>query len=74
MEAVDYVVVFDEETPIDLIKAIGPDVLVKGTDWAGDVVGQEWVETHGGRVALMKLKEGRSTTQTIEKILGTSDE
>ena len=74
LEVVDYVVIFDEETPINLIKAISPDILIKGTDWVGNVVGQEWVEAHGGRVALMKLKEGRSTTGTIEKILGTNNE
>ena len=69
LEPVDYVVIFDDPTPIELIKSISPDVLVKGSDWIGAVVGQEWVESHGGKVVLMPLVEGRSTTGIINKVI-----
>jgi len=69
LEAVDYVVIFDEPDPGELIRSISPDVLVKGSDWRGAVVGQDWVESHGGRVALMPLMEGHSTTNIIQQVL-----
>jgi D-beta-D-heptose 7-phosphate kinase/D-beta-D-heptose 1-phosphate adenosyltransferase len=66
---VDGVVVFDQETPHDLIAAIQPDVLVKGADWAEDaIVGRDIVEARGGRVVRVPLEAGRSTTAIIEKI------
>ncbi len=68
LECVDYVVLFDEPTPLALIEAIRPDVLVKGADWKGAVVGQEAVEAAGGRVALAELRPGRSTTKVINRI------
>lgn len=68
LEMVDYVTIFDESAPGALIEAITPDVLIKGSDWQGNVVGQEWVESHGGRVALMPLKTGHSTTNIIERV------
>ena len=68
LEMVDYVVPFDEDTPLNLIEAITPDVLIKGEDWAGNVVGSEHVESHGGRVFLVPLVEGRSTTGIVERI------
>ncbi len=69
METVDYIVVFDEPTPIDLIEKVKPDVLVKGADWAEKgVVGTEFVESYGGKVALAPLVEGKSSTGTIEKM------
>ena len=65
LEAVDYVVVFDEDTPYDLIKAIKPHVLVKGGDYEGkDVVGQDIA----GELKLVQFVDGKSTTRTIEKI------
>ena len=66
---VDAVVLFDEDTPLDLIEAIRPDVLTKGADYGRkeNVVGWEIVERHGGEVALIDLVEGRSTTSLIEK-------
>lgn len=68
---VDYVVIFDDDTPLALIQAIKPDVLLKGADWAGKtVVGQDVVEAHGGQVLLVPLVEGRSTTGIIERIRG----
>lgn len=69
LESVDYLVLFDQDTPIDLISAIGPDVLVKGADYARDqVVGHEVVEAAGGKVILVPLVEGRSTTNIIKKM------
>ena len=65
LEAVDYVVVFDEDTPYDLIKAIKPHILVKGGDYEGkDVVGQDIA----GELKLVQFVDGKSTTRTIEKI------
>ncbi len=69
LECVDYVVVFDEPTPIGLIERVRPDVLVKGEDWANKgVVGREFVEQNGGRVRLVPLIEGYSTTSIVERI------
>jgi D-beta-D-heptose 7-phosphate kinase/D-beta-D-heptose 1-phosphate adenosyltransferase len=69
LEAVDYVVPFDEPDPVRLIEQLAPDVLVKGSDWAGQgVAGQEFVEAHGGRVVLVDLVEGFSTTHELERI------
>lgn len=66
---VDAVVPFSEDTPIALIEAIRPDVLVKGADYTREqVVGHEIVESYGGRVALIDLVEGKSTTGTIERM------
>lgn len=69
LQAVDYVVAFDEDTPKALIEAITPHVLAKGEDWRDKgVVGREWVEAHGGQVVLVPLVPGRSTTSIVEKI------
>ena len=65
MEFVDFVVIFDDDTPYEMIKAIGPDVLVKGADYEGKVVvGSEFAK----RVELIEFVEGKSTTNIIEKI------
>ncbi|MBI5234327.1 MAG: D-glycero-beta-D-manno-heptose 1-phosphate adenylyltransferase [Deltaproteobacteria bacterium] len=70
LQAVDYVIPFDEPTPIRLIEAIKPDVLVKGADWkTKDIVGADIVKKAGGRVARIRLVEGRSTTNIIKKIM-----
>jgi len=69
LRSVDYVVVFDEPEPRDLIAAILPDVLVKGSDWAHYVSGRDVVEANGGRVVLADMVEGRSTTNTIDRVL-----
>lgn len=67
---VDRLVLFDEDTPEKLIEAICPDVLVKGKDWAGkEVAGGRFVERNGGKVVLIDLEEGLSTTNVIQKIL-----
>jgi rfaE bifunctional protein nucleotidyltransferase chain/domain len=72
---VDAVVVFDAETPYDLIKALEPDVLVKGADWAEDaIVGRDLVEQRGGRVVRVPLEPGRSTSVLIRKIASASVE
>jgi len=69
LEAIDYIVIFDEADPLETIKKVLPDVLVKGADWAEKgVVGSDVVESHGGKVVLAPLVEGKSSTSTIEKI------
>lgn len=66
---VDYVVLFDEDTPYELIKKIQPDILVKGGDYTVDkVVGKDIVEARGGRVELIPFVDGKSTTSIINKI------
>ncbi len=67
LEMVDYVVVFDEDEPADIIAKILPDVLVKGKDWAHYVSGREVVEAHGGRVVLAEMVPGVSTTVILER-------
>lgn len=69
LEAVDAVTFFDEDTPRELIARILPDVLVKGADWAHFVAGREEVEAAGGRVQLIPLEPGYSTTATVEEML-----
>ncbi|MBI1739126.1 MAG: D-glycero-beta-D-manno-heptose 1-phosphate adenylyltransferase [Acidobacteria bacterium] len=69
LEAVDYVVVFDEITPREIITRVIPDVLVKGGDWGeNEIVGREEVEAAGGRVVSIPLEPGYSTTAIIEGI------
>ncbi len=68
---VDAVILFDEETPYELIEKIQPNVLVKGGDYKPeDVVGKEYVEKHGGKVELVNYAEGFSTTNMLLKITG----
>ncbi len=67
-EAVDIVVVFDEDTPLKLIEALLPDVLIKGGDYTPDtVVGADIVTANGGEIYIAPLLDGRSTTALIEK-------
>ncbi len=69
LRCVDAVVVFDQDTPMELIQAIGPDVLAKGGDWPLDkIVGGEYVAKYGGRVVSIPLVEGRSTTSLVQRI------
>ena len=69
LEAVDRVVVYDEPTPLEVVKALVPDVLVKGADWAEDaIVGREQVEAAGGRVVRVEMVPGRSTSAMLERI------
>lgn len=72
LEAVDRVVIYDEPTPIEVVKALSPDVLVKGADWGeGAIVGSDVVEAAGGRVVRVPLLPGRSTTSMLERIRGS---
>jgi D-beta-D-heptose 7-phosphate kinase/D-beta-D-heptose 1-phosphate adenosyltransferase len=69
LRSVDAVVVFDEETPAQIVRRLQPDVLVKGADWADDrIVGRDTVEARGGRVVRVPLAEGYSTSAIIERI------
>ncbi len=70
LEAVDYVVAFDEETPARVIKDLMPDVLVKGGDWSTDqIVGRDTVEASGGRVLSLPFSSGYSTSRLIEVVV-----
>jgi len=69
LACVDLAVVFDDDTPGRLIEAVRPDVLVKGGDWAvAQIVGRELVESYGGRVLSIPLREGCGTTALVERI------
>jgi len=69
LDAVDRVVLYDEPTPIAVVRALLPDVLVKGADWAADdIVGRPEVERAGGRVVRVPLVPGRSTSAVIGRI------
>jgi rfaE bifunctional protein nucleotidyltransferase chain/domain len=69
LACVDAVTLFDEDTPAELIRALVPDVLVKGGDYRPDeVVGRDTVEAAGGRLVLLPFVEGRSTTALLKKI------
>jgi D-beta-D-heptose 7-phosphate kinase/D-beta-D-heptose 1-phosphate adenosyltransferase len=75
LDAVGAVVVFEEDTPLALIQALRPDVLVKGGDYAvSQIVGADWVQAHGGRVATIPLVAGRSTSALVEAIRQTERE
>ncbi len=69
LESVDVVVLFGEDTPDKLIREIKPDVLVKGADYKiAEIVGAEFVKSYGGRVARVRLTEGRSTSGILRKM------
>ncbi len=69
LAAVDWVTPFGDDTPLALIEALTPDILVKGGDYTADsIVGADWVRGHGGRVEVLTFKEGRSTTELIKAI------
>jgi len=70
LACVDLTVIFEEDTPARLIETLAPDVLAKGADWAlEDIVGREFVESHGGRVARIAVREGLSTSVIIRRIV-----
>jgi rfaE bifunctional protein nucleotidyltransferase chain/domain len=70
LRSVDFVEVFDQDTPLELIKAITPNVLVKGGDWAVEqIVGHEFVLQKGGEVKSLSFKVGLSTTEIVNKII-----
>jgi rfaE bifunctional protein nucleotidyltransferase chain/domain len=69
LECVDAVVVFGEDTPAEIIRAIQPDILVKGADWAEDaIVGRDTVEARGGQVVRVPIEQGYSTTEIVRRI------
>jgi rfaE bifunctional protein nucleotidyltransferase chain/domain len=71
LESVDAVVLFDEDTPIELVKALEPDVIAKGGDYTEDtIVGAAEVKAKGGEVVVIPLTPGQSTTSIIEKLSG----
>jgi D-beta-D-heptose 7-phosphate kinase/D-beta-D-heptose 1-phosphate adenosyltransferase len=73
LDCVDAVVIFDEPTPDAIVRAIQPDVLVKGADWAADqIVGRDTVEARGGVVVRVPIEPGWSTTAILQKIQRTS--
>ena len=75
LASVDIVVVYEDDTPVQTLNALKPDVLVKGGDYTREqVVGHELVESWGGRVELVDLLEGRSSTAAIEKMRATTSE
>jgi len=69
LDVVDFVCAFDEDTPLEAILSIRPDVLVKGADWTANIVGQTEVESWGGKVVALPLIEGHSTTGIVERVL-----
>ncbi|MEI6092086.1 MAG: D-glycero-beta-D-manno-heptose 1-phosphate adenylyltransferase [bacterium] len=70
ISSIDYLVVFEEDTPLALIEKLRPDILVKGADWKDKgVVGEDFVKTYGGKVKLIDLLPGISTSIVIENIL-----
>lgn len=69
LQMVDYVILFDEDTPIELIKIIHPDILLKGGDWPKDkIVGSDFVKSYNGTVKVLPFIKGFSTSETLKKI------
>ena len=69
LASVDAVVIFPEDTPAEIVRALQPDILVKGADWAADqIVGRDTVEARGGRVVLVPVEAGHSTTTIVERV------
>ena len=69
LESVDYIVIFEETGPLNIIKKVKPDILIKGEDWADkEIIGKEFVEARGGKLVLAPLVKDKSSTSTIEKI------
>jgi D-beta-D-heptose 7-phosphate kinase/D-beta-D-heptose 1-phosphate adenosyltransferase len=70
LASVDFVVLFNQDNPLRLIKALKPDILIKGADWSKQkIIGADFVESYGGKVLTVKLVKGRSTSALIEKIV-----
>ncbi|HOX55248.1 MAG: D-glycero-beta-D-manno-heptose 1-phosphate adenylyltransferase [Candidatus Omnitrophica bacterium] len=73
LASVDYIVIFNEPTPLKLISKLKPDIIVKGGDWKkDDVVGKDIVESYGGRVQIIPYLKGYSTTNIIKSIIKNS--
>jgi D-beta-D-heptose 7-phosphate kinase/D-beta-D-heptose 1-phosphate adenosyltransferase len=72
LACVDAVVIFDEDTPAEIIRRVQPDVLVKGADWAADqIVGRDTVEARGGKVVRIPIAQGWSTSRIVDRIRAT---
>ncbi|HEU4680137.1 MAG TPA: D-glycero-beta-D-manno-heptose 1-phosphate adenylyltransferase [Gemmatimonadales bacterium] len=72
LAAVDCVVLFDDDTPLELIKTLAPDVLVKGADYQRErIAGADWVEARGGRIVRVPMVEGYSTSSLVERLRAT---
>ncbi len=70
LECTDYVIIFNEPTPLAIIKKLKPDIIVKGADWKReDIIGFDYIKKYGGKVIRVKFIEGYSTTQLIKKIV-----
>ncbi len=70
LQSVDFVTIFNEETPLKLIKKLKPDILIKGSDWkTGTIVGADVLKQYGGKVLRAKFLKGYSTSKIIEKIV-----
>ncbi len=70
LESVDYVVLFEEDVPVDLIKRVRPDVLIKGADWKDkEVAGCDFIKSYGGECRFVEFVYNRSTTDVIGKIV-----
>jgi len=75
LACVDAVVIFDEDTPADIIRHVQPDVLVKGADWAADqIVGRDTVEARGGKVVRIPVEQGWSTSGIVERIRASKEQ
>ena len=73
LASVDCVVLFEGDTPLELIRALAPDVLVKGADYSrASIVGGDWIESRGGRVVRVPLVTGFSTTSLLERLRASS--
>jgi rfaE bifunctional protein nucleotidyltransferase chain/domain len=69
LACVDAVVIFEEDTPAEIVRLVQPDVLVKGADWPADqIIGRDTVEARGGRVVLVPVEPGHSTTAIVERV------
>jgi len=69
LECVDAVVIFEQDTPAEIVRLIQPDILVKGADWPADqIVGRDTVEARGGRVVLVPVEQGHSTSSILRRI------
>jgi D-beta-D-heptose 7-phosphate kinase/D-beta-D-heptose 1-phosphate adenosyltransferase len=72
LACVDAAVIFEEDTPAEIVRLVQPDILVKGADWPADqIVGRDTVEARGGRVVLVPVEQGYSTTALLERIFGS---
>jgi D-glycero-beta-D-manno-heptose 1-phosphate adenylyltransferase len=73
LKAIDFVFIFDEDTPYELVSMIRPDILVKGGDWREDqIIGHDVVRSYGGKVLSLSFKDGYSTTDFIKQVQGKS--